>query len=164
MGTRRMQINFAYRPWVGPSAVTTLHISWPSTMMTVISRQSDCDNPAIWPNVQRTHTSISVQISQHKYKDTTNHTYKHAIIVMDRLLLRCFSKLSLHFCTPDLSASLKVNMQQTQYLNILDSFHILYEFPIPCQIYKKEQLHKTVVLKSVDACNRKLVTQGERES
>ena len=27
-GTQRMQINFAYRPWVGPSAVTTLHISW----------------------------------------------------------------------------------------------------------------------------------------
>ena len=133
-------------------------------MMAAISRQSDCDNPTIWPNVQRTHTSISVQISQHKYKDTTNHTYKHAIIVMDRLLLRCFSKLSLHFCTPDLSASLKVNMQQTQYLNILDSFHILYEFPIPCQIYKKEQLHKTVVLKSVDACNRKLVTQGERNT
>ena len=139
--------------------MTTLHISWPI-------HHDDGHFPTIRLR-QSTHLTKCPAHSHINFcsdKSTQIQRYKHAIIVMDRLLLRCFSKLSLHFCTPDLSASLKVNMQQTQYLNILDSFQILDQFPIPCQIYRKEQLLKTKVLKSVDACNRKLVTQGERES
>ena len=40
--------------------------------MKAISQQSDCDNPTIWPNVQRTATSISVQNPHHQHQININ--------------------------------------------------------------------------------------------
>ena len=106
--------------------------------MKAISRQSDCDNPTIWPNVQRTATSISVQNPHHQHQTNISKDIQQI----------SYSKIQL------------VNWKK----NSAHSFSHRLLIPISCKIYRKEQLQKvlTIVADLFWLNFRRVVTQWYR--
>ena len=159
-----MQINFAYRPWVGPSAVTTLHISWPihhddGHFPTIRLRQSTHLTKCPAHSHINFCSDKSTQIQRCNKSDIQTCNYCDGQTSFEMLL-----KTQLAF----LHTWFECKFRSEHAANSISQYFRLFSHPlwIPHTMPKlqKEQLHKRVVLKSVDAFNRKLVTQGERVS
>ena len=118
-------------------------------MMVAISRQSDCANPTIWPNVQRTHTSISVQPTHQNSTDTYTKAKIQEIKFTTEQFLRLTkcpvmdkNSFDMFALLEPLGASLELYMLANSNSFSVNFNHL--SIPILWQILRMEQLHKIV--------------------